>query len=211
MTELKALLATQPRWDLDGLVRETNRLLPSHLPGGSGNAKLREEVSPRLVRHYATLGLLSEPLKEGREARYTPRHLLQLLVIRRLMAEGFSASALGDIACRKDDGELLAILAGGAELAANRPAAPNAALDYLAEVSRGRQDRVLGVAPDPVARLFEPEGGQGTGAPSRWRRVQVRPGLELHARDDFRPPRTTAELDELVAELRAAVEGLRRK
>ncbi|HZJ09143.1 MAG TPA: hypothetical protein VFD39_05570, partial [Trueperaceae bacterium] len=70
-------------WSLDEFVEHTNRLLPELLPKESSK-RAADPVNQRLVRHYATQGLLDEPLKEGREARYLYRHLLQLLVVRRL-------------------------------------------------------------------------------------------------------------------------------
>ena len=75
-------------WSLEEFVDAANRLLPGFLPAAEdrpGSAgKVRDEVNIRLVRHYANLGLLDDNAREGREARYGFRHLLQLLLVRRL-------------------------------------------------------------------------------------------------------------------------------
>lgn len=42
----------------------------------------------RTVRYYQTYGVLDRPAREGREVRYTERHLLQLLAIKALQAVG---------------------------------------------------------------------------------------------------------------------------
>ncbi len=98
-------------WSLDQVVEQVNRLLPEVLPkDASGRAT--EAVNQRLVRHYATQGLVDEPLKEGREARYLYRHLLQLLVVRRLLAEGFSAAVVGRVLAGRSDAELEGLLTG---------------------------------------------------------------------------------------------------
>src|SRR5690554_4486674 len=92
-------------WPLDDLVEHANRLLLSVLPKEAAG-RAADAVNQRLVRHYTTQGLLDEPLKEGREARYLYRHLLQLLALRRLLAEGFTAVVVGHVLENRSDGEL---------------------------------------------------------------------------------------------------------
>src|SRR5690606_36368961 len=98
-------------WSLDDLVDHANRLLPELLPKDAGQ-RAADAVNQRLVRHYATPGLLDEPPKAGREARYLYRHLLQLLVVRRLLAEGFSAAVVGRVIKGRGDAELESLLTG---------------------------------------------------------------------------------------------------
>lgn len=214
MTDIETLIHEPVEWDLDNFVQEVNARLPAYLPSGTTNSKLREEVTPRLVRHYATLGLLDEPGKEGREARYTPRHLLQMLVLRRLLAEGYSSGALGDSNRRRADGELLAMLRGGAVL---EPSRSNPALDYLDEL-RGFGPSAVAYSysptPPPSAAPATPKKGSEAQAPppvaGHWRRAEVAPGLELHVRDDFRFPKTPDESETLLDKIRSSIQGLRR-
>lgn len=103
-------------WNLTEFVDAANALLPDYLPKDA-SGRLADEVNPRLVRHYATLGLLPEPGKEGREARYLFEHLVHLLVVRKLLAEGFGSAAIRDaVAGRKAD-ELVALLEGSVRVA----------------------------------------------------------------------------------------------
>lgn len=141
------------------------------------------------MRHYTSLGMLDEPLRAGREARYTVRHLLQLLVLRRLLAEGHGASALGDLARRKSDAELLAMLEGGVDFTARE----TPALNYLAELRRQytRSPLVAYDAPPPPPPPL-----------LRWHRFEIAPGLELHVREDFQLPKTTSETEALFQEIR---------
>lgn len=104
------------RYSLDELVEVANRLLPRLLPEERHGVKLNELVNPRLVRHLSTLGLLDEAGREGREARYERRHLLQLLVARRLMAQGYSTGAIKKLTGGARDTELESLLHGGAHL-----------------------------------------------------------------------------------------------
>ena len=98
-------------WSLDELVDHANRLLAEVLPKDA-SGRVVEGVNPRLVRHYATQGLVDEPLKEGREARYLYRHLLQLLVVRRLLAEGHTSALAKRVIEGRADEELESLLAG---------------------------------------------------------------------------------------------------
>ncbi|MBX3143248.1 MAG: MerR family transcriptional regulator [Trueperaceae bacterium] len=100
---------------LPELVEVANSLLPTLLPKDA-IGRVAEDVNPRLVRHYTTLGLLPEPRKEGREARYLYDHLLKLLVVRRLLADGFSSQAIAQLLPGLDEQTLVKVLEGGVEL-----------------------------------------------------------------------------------------------
>lgn len=100
---------------LPELVDVANNLLPSLLPKDAGG-RVAEDVNPRLVRHYTTLGLLPEPRKEGREARYLYEHLLRLLVVRKLLANGYSSQAIAQLLPGLDEDTLVKVLDGGVEL-----------------------------------------------------------------------------------------------
>jgi len=54
------------------------------------SARGREVPDERLIRWYATIGLLDPPRRQGRTAWYGPRHLLQLVAIKRRQAAGRS-------------------------------------------------------------------------------------------------------------------------
>ncbi len=191
MESLEVLLKTDVEWDLEGLVREANARLPRYMPLTPSSQRVRETITARLVRHYTGLGMLDEPLRSGREARYNARHLLQLLLVRRLMAEGHGTSALGDLARRKSNAELLAMLEGGVALTANPP---TSALSYLSELRE--QYRMAPSTPASEGPVPAPTSDL------RWHRLEVAPGLELHVREDFRFPKTPSEADALMHRLR---------
>jgi DNA-binding transcriptional MerR regulator len=140
-------------WSLAELVEVANSLLPDYLPKEASGRSV-DEVNPRLVRHYTTLGLLPEPLKEGREARYVIEHLLHLLVVRRLLAEGFSSAAIGPVLKGRDLASLQGLLEGTVrvELVAERTTAPAAArLEFLADLRRKAGLGPVGRAPEAPA------------------------------------------------------------
>ena len=185
-------------WSLDDLVAAANALLPEFLPAAEDRpgaaGKVREEVNARLVRHYLSLGLLDENAREGREARYGFRHLLQLLLVRRLLTEGYPATVIARLITGKDDAELRALLQGGASVSAT-PANP--ALDFLARVRRRTGLSPAATPPSaappapPAAALPDPASGVA------WNRVELLPGLEIHVREGFRLPSSPHERSRL--------------
>ncbi|MEI7784378.1 MAG: MerR family transcriptional regulator [Betaproteobacteria bacterium] len=52
------------------------------------------EGNERLLRHYVSIGVVDKPLREGRDALYGFRHLVQFLAARRLLTEGFSLAQI---------------------------------------------------------------------------------------------------------------------
>lgn len=65
-----------------------------------------EKLTERLIRYYASEGVLDKPDRLGREAAYHFRHLLQLLIARRLVDEGVSLVAISKFNLNKTTEEL---------------------------------------------------------------------------------------------------------
>lgn len=59
------------------------------------NGRIREVPGERLIRWYTTIGLVDPPLtRRGRLAQYGRRHLLQVVAVKRLQAEGHSIAEI---------------------------------------------------------------------------------------------------------------------
>jgi DNA-binding transcriptional MerR regulator len=102
---------TLPDLSLEDVVGEVQQTLQRL---GIGDRTVDGRVAPvpdaRTVRYYTTLGLVDRPSIVDREARYGPRHVLQLASIKRLQAEG---ARLADVQRRlygRSDAELRALL-----------------------------------------------------------------------------------------------------
>jgi DNA-binding transcriptional MerR regulator len=54
-------------------------------------------VNRRTVRYYIQLGLVDRPIGETRAARYTWKHLKQLLEVRGYSEQGFSLERIGEL------------------------------------------------------------------------------------------------------------------
>ncbi|MEV0584698.1 MerR family transcriptional regulator [Nonomuraea sp. NPDC050310] len=102
-------------WTIGELAQRAAEALQAASPTGSG--RVRDVPGERLIRWYTTIGLVDPPLtRRGRVAQYGRRHLLQLVAVKRLQAEGRSIA------------EIQVALAG----------ATDATLERVAAVSRPR-------------------------------------------------------------------------
>lgn len=207
MNTLLELSQAHPSWDIDTFVEVTNYFLPQYLASNPVNERSQEPINPRLVRFYTTQGVLDKPEKEGREARYLYRHLLQLLLIRRLLSEGYSISSIQPITGNKSNAELEGLLQGGVQIKAEMR---NPALAFLSKVKDRQGNKVSfpKTAAQELQRfqpseyvqsqgLSQPEGQTDRVTVSHWRRVEIMRGLELNIREDFMPPVTPQELANL--------------
>ncbi|MBD2259413.1 MerR family transcriptional regulator [Pseudanabaena sp. FACHB-2040] len=202
MSILQQLAQGERRWPLEEFVDVANQLLPQYLPQQEPDSRMQDAVNPRLVRHYATQGLLDKPYKQGREARYAYRHLLQLLLLKKLLAAGYSVGSLTNLTLNKPDGELEALLLGGAKLTVETA---NPALAFLSQVRQrstsalpaapASSDRASAAAPTPAGRAVFTEASP---SPTQWARIDLLPGLELHVRQDFAVPTSPQERDALL-------------
>jgi DNA-binding transcriptional MerR regulator len=56
----------------------------------------KDKTNERLVRYYVTVQVLDKPNRVGRDASYQYRHLLQLLIGRRMLDKGFNLAAIAE-------------------------------------------------------------------------------------------------------------------
>lgn len=76
-------------WTLDDLASRVVSALAAADYSGAPNGRVREVPDRRVIRWYTTIGLLDRPAAmRGRTALYGPRHLLQLVAIKRRQAQG---------------------------------------------------------------------------------------------------------------------------
>ncbi|HEV2895470.1 MAG TPA: MerR family transcriptional regulator, partial [Actinomycetota bacterium] len=111
----------EPRWTLDELAERVDAALAVGYAGQS-SGRVRAVPDRRAIRWYTTIGLIDRPVAHrGRTALYGPRHLLQLVAIKRLQAKGLPLVAIQQELAGATDTQL-------ARVAAPAPAAPLAAL-----------------------------------------------------------------------------------
>jgi DNA-binding transcriptional MerR regulator len=122
-----------PGWDVEELVRRVGLALDGAARAGAypgaPNGRIREIPDQRVIRWYASTGLIDRPFGgRGRGARYGSRHLLQLVAVKHLQAQGWPLA------------EIQARIAGASDAA-------------LAELAPAIPTELLaGAAPDPPRR-----------------------------------------------------------
>ncbi len=80
--------AEEVLWTIEQL-REAVALALERGYDGPPNGRVRDVPDQRTIRYYTTLGLIDRALEmRGRTALYGPRHLLQLVAIKKLQAKG---------------------------------------------------------------------------------------------------------------------------
>lgn len=120
-----------PLWTVAELADLVARAL-SYDYTGAASGRVTDVPSVRVIRWYQTIGLVGRPAEtRGRTALYGPRHLLQIVAVKRLQAEGHS---LADIQAR--------LLGAGDEV--------------LAEVARVPQELLTAGTPVPAVEVVTP-------------------------------------------------------
>lgn len=93
--------------DVDELAQTASSIL-------STRAIFESTIEPnvRLIRDYAQRGILSRPERQGKEAVYGYRQLLELVAARTLVADGWPLSKIAEQFVLMEDPELLSLVAG---------------------------------------------------------------------------------------------------
>jgi MerR HTH family regulatory protein len=124
----------EPRWTLDELAERVDLALAVDYHG-QPSGRVRAVPDRRAIRWYTTIGLIDRPVAHrGRTALYGPRHLLQLVAVKRLQARGLPLVAIQQELTGATDNQ-------------------------LARVARLPLDTRATVAPGPVPAVVVPDGG----------------------------------------------------
>src|SRR5260221_5766148 len=98
-------------YSLEELSTEVERLLALRgLLSAQGDPRVSAVPEARTVRYYTTLGLLDRPAIVGRQARYSDRHVAQLMAIKALQAVELPLAAIQQRLYGRSDAELLALV-----------------------------------------------------------------------------------------------------
>jgi hypothetical protein len=122
-------------WTLDELAERVARALAAD-DVRAPNARITEVPNRRVIRWYATIGLVDRPLAaRGRAALYGPRHLLQIVAVKRRQAEGHTLAQIQAELTGATDATLRRVAAVPDELLD----APAGSPDGHREVGRNRE------------------------------------------------------------------------
>lgn len=93
-------------WTIQKLQQHVEEAL--HIEPANANGRVTPVPNARTIRYYTTAGLVDKPTIQSGQAHYKKRHLLQVLAIKRLQADGVSLddirsqiAGLADLKLRK--------------------------------------------------------------------------------------------------------------
>jgi DNA-binding transcriptional MerR regulator len=99
--------STRILWTIEELGERVAGALEAAGYEGVASGRVRDVPDPRTIRYYTTLGLLDRPAGfRGRTALYGPRHLLQLVAIKRFQALGLTLAEVQQRVAGATDGAL---------------------------------------------------------------------------------------------------------
>jgi hypothetical protein len=159
----------EPRWTLDELAERVDDALAVDYPG-QPSGRVRDVPDRRAIRWYTTIGLIDRPVAHrGRTALYGPRHLLQLVAVKRLQAKGLPLVAIQQELAGATDTELGRVARLPAPAGAVRPVGPGApAAPSLDAGPSGRPEALpalgAGSGPSVATVPARPTGAPGAGA-----------------------------------------------
>jgi DNA-binding transcriptional MerR regulator len=149
-------------WTIHQLVERVEEALSGDYQGAA-NGRVRDVPDLRTTRYYTTLGLLDRPIEmRGRTALYGPRHLLQLVAIKKLQARGLSLAQVQERLAGATDATLREL---GGEAIASGESPPASAPAIHDGTRRFWKSRPASVSPH-VEDSSPGECAHGSGA--RW-------------------------------------------
>lgn len=159
---------------------------------------VRDVPDERTIRYYLSEGLLAPAEdKQGTASVFGYLHLLQLLVVKRLQAEHLPIRKIKELVEGRTERELERLLGSDDRQ-------KNEALNYLESLITSKASAPSPKAASPPRSQYSqpapPQSSpQRAAGGSRWARVEIEPGLELHVRDDYEPPREARGMQRLAS------------
>ena len=151
------------RWSLEELAEKSQ----NYLTDEGDSRRVQWKPNGRQIRYYSTLGLLDKPDTEnGRVVWYGPRHLVQLLAIKRLQLDGLKLADIQRSLAGAKLGDLRRIAGLPEEIIADLP---DSVTSQPQNTVTRRQEAFWETRPSaPTLPAFE----------ARWQ-LQIAPGLTL--------------------------------
>lgn len=187
------------------LAQEAARILSESGLAQQARGTVTELPDERTVRYYLAEGLLPPAdEKQGTASVFGFRHLLGLLVVKKLQAEHLPIRAIRELVAAKTERQLERLLGGETE-AGGGPASRSEALNYLESLLRKSApapppapaaSAPFRAAP-PAAITGPPSAPPAASQTATWSRVELEPGLEVHISDSYRAPQSEGALRRL--------------
>lgn len=180
------------------LAQEAARILAASGVAQQARGTVSELPDERTVRYYLSEGLIPPAEeKQGTASVFGFRHLLQLLVVKKLQAEHLPIRAIRELVTGKTERQLERLL-GVEQEQGGGSVGKGEALSYLESLLQKSPSLSAPHASSPppprAAALMGPPSGSTR---ETWSRVELEPGLEVHVSDGYRAPQSEGALRRL--------------
>ena len=183
-----------------GLAEAAARILAESGAARQGRGTVTELPDERTVRYYLAEGLIPPAEeKQGTASVFEFRHLLQLLVVKKLQAEGLPIRAIRELVTGKTERQLERLLGTAEQGQSPGSSVRGEALSYLESLLQRSPSAPLPsqAPPPPQAFSSAPSAAPSGSLTGTWARVELEPGLELHVSDGYRAPQGEGALRRL--------------
>jgi|ERR1044071_2253427 DNA-binding transcriptional MerR regulator len=181
-----------------------------------GRGTVSEVPDERTVRYYLTEGLVPPADdKQGTASVFGYRHLLQLLVVKKLQSQHLPIRQIRELVDGRTERELERLLGTDGSTAVK-----NEAMSYLEKLLT-RPTSPPPPSPQPPQAVRQalsmdaqsssaqpaPQSPQASVGGGTWARIELEPGLELHVHDKYQPPREAKGLRRLTQYVLRVIES----
>ena len=191
------------------LAQEAARILAESGAAQQARGTVTELPDERTVRYYLSEGLVppSEE-RQGTASVFGYRHLLGLLVVKKLQAEHIPIRKIRELVTGKTERQLERLLGAEQEQGAGA-AGRGEALSYLESLlKKGPTPSAPPPSPPPAARASALTATPPGSPRETWARVELERGLELHVSDGYSAPQSEGALRRLSQSFLNALKAL---
>jgi hypothetical protein len=180
---LKAL--KNSRFGLEEFVGHCEALIRS-FAGKQLRYKVGEVPGSRTIRYYVSKGFMDRPARSGKRVLFVYRHLLQVLVIKKLQSAYFPLRKIAGLTVTSNDSELEEILLSGN--------------DRREAIAHGRAKPSVRTPPDR-GLTAPPAWSLSRADYTSWLKFPIHDCVELHVRDIFEPGNPQFDPDVVAARI----------
>ena len=186
---------------LDELVTATARIIP-HIALEQKRYKVSVYPDERTIRYYINEGLVDKPApSKDNQARFTYRHLLQILAIKHLQAQYLPLTKIKDMLAGLEEEQLEEIITGGQE-EHSRYANIASPLNRRSFIQKNMMEEPIALYSLQSERAETIEDYMEPDTPEEWLRISVTDDIEINIRSGS-IPKSPEKKKEFVERLKA--------
>jgi len=168
------------------------------------SSRVSKQLTERNVRYYINQELVDRPIgKDGLAALYEFKHLLQLIVLKRLQSSYMPVKKIAEFIKEKSKSDLFDIAVGLERH--NSASSKNSALSFLNTIIESQPNEMIDCQRMDLS-MMEPERSiqdipESLLYSTKWERYTLDDGIELHIQRDFHKPINKSKIKRAIDDL----------